>query len=340
MAPKRKLTPEQEVKFKARLLEGASDEELLTEFDLQNRGSIRDYRLRVKVTPEQRAAARGRVLAANNDPGDSPIDPRLDKELRDFMRREPIPPQIYYGKTVRFGALGDTHYGSLYEHQDVLDVAYDVFKRERIANVYHTGDMLDGEKMRKGHEYSIYVHGADAQVDHCAANYPRRKGIKTHFILGSHDLSFWNNGGTDIGERLAEKRPDLNYLGREEVDIAVQWEGLQARVRLRHPRGGTAYALSHHPQKHIESLSGGQKPNLILTGHYHKAEYMPCYRNVFSIQTGCIQPQTDFMRGKNLAAHVGFWIVEFRLDPEGGIGRLKAEFFAHYESRNFETIEV
>jgi predicted phosphodiesterase len=230
--------------------------------------------------------------------------------------------------------------GSLYEHQDVLNLAYKVFHKEGIDTVYHTGDMCDGEKMRRGHEYDIYVHGADAQVKNCVEKYPRFKGIRTFFILGGHDISFWVHSGVDIGEKIAEKRKDLICLGRDEQDVALSWRGRQARVRLLHPWWGSAYALSYQIQKYIDSLSGGQKPNIVLCGHTHKAEYLPCYRNVFTLQTGCIQGQTPFMRGKNLASHVGFWIVEFRIDPEGGVSRLKAEFFPVYEERFYTEVKV
>jgi hypothetical protein len=62
---------------------------------------------------------------------------------------------------------------------------------------------------------------------------------------------------------------------------------------------------------------------------YHKAEYLPCLRNVLAIQAGTLCGQTPFMRRKSIAAHIGFWIVEFGLGKE--INRFKCEFFAQYE---------
>ena len=100
-------------------------------------------------------------------------------------------------------------------------------------------------------------------------------------------------------------------------------------MRLFHPSGGTAYALSYRPQKVVESYSGGRKPNILIMGHYHKSEYIPCLRNVMVIQAGTTCGQTPFMRRKSIAAHMGFWIVEFQFGSD--INRFKAEFFAFYE---------
>lgn len=243
-----------------------------------------------------------------------------------------IPIHRYYGKTVRFGVLSDTHIGSLYENRELMEIAYDVFLKEGITNVYHCGDITDGEKMYRGQEYELYAHGADRQIDAVAERYPYRKGINTYFILGNHDLSFWKHSGNNIGEKISNKRKDLIYVGDEEVDILVGDKKNNAIIRLLHPHKGSAYAISYQIQKYIESLSGGQKPKVLLVGHYHKTEFLPSYRNVLAMQAGCTQSQTPFMRGRNLAAHTGFWIVELQIDENNSVRRFKPEFFAHYET--------
>jgi len=254
-------------------------------------------------------------------------------QILELLKKNVIPVHQYHGDIVRFGIVSDTHIGSLYEHSDVLRLAYKIFREEGITSVYHPGDICEGEKMHPGQEYEIYAHGADNQVDACCERYPEFKDITTYFIEGSHDLSFYKHSGTDIGPKISVKRPDLVCLGREEVDTIIKTKHGEIVLRLVHPGKGTAYALSYHPQKYIESLSGGQKPNILLMGHYHKAEYLPCYRNIFTLQCGTIQAQTPFMKRLNLAAHVGFWIVEFRVDKDNSIMRFKPEFFAHYEGR-------
>jgi hypothetical protein len=88
---------------------------------------------------------------------------------------------------------------------------------------------------------------------------------------------------------------------------------------------------SYKAQKIAESYTGGTKPNSLFIGHFHKADFLPSYRNVNVIQAGTFQAQTSFMRTKGLAAHLGGWIVEVDFNKEKSINRFKAEFIAFYE---------
>jgi len=255
----------------------------------------------------------------------------LERQIQELLKRDTIPVHAFQGKKVKIGIISDTHIGSLYARLDVLQVAYRMFKSEGVKNVYHAGDLVDGEKMYRGQEYEIYAHGSDAQIKEVENRYPHYRGITTYFITGNHDLSYFKRSGTDIGLSIKDKRLDMIYLGQEEADIDMMCGSQKVRFRLCHPRVGTAYALSYHTQKYIESLSGGEKPHIIVFGHTHKAFQLPDYRNICSIQGGTAQSQTPFMRGKNLAAHIGFWILEFTVNEPALVSRFKAEFFPVYE---------
>jgi len=258
-------------------------------------------------------------------------DPKLmQQQILKAMARRKVHISTYQGTEVKFGIVTDTHIGSIYETNELLVKAYEVFKRENIYDVFHAGDLCDGEKMYRGQEYEIYAHGSDSQVEAAVNRYPLVKGITTHFICGNHDLSFWKQSGNNIGKKIAALRSDMNYLGDDEADVLLKSDSGTAMLRLRHGGGGTAYAISYKIQQYINSLSGGHKPNILIQGHFHKAEYLPCYRHVFSIQGGCIQAQTPFMRAKHTAAHMGFWIVQAIFDGKLSIARLNANFFAHY----------
>lgn len=234
------------------------------------------------------------------------------------------------GKTVRVGVMSDVHKGSLYHQSGLLELAYDTFEKENITDVYVAGDLLAGGKMYRGQEFELFAHGVDAQVDLTVNSWPEKKGMTTHFITGNHDLSFHKNVGVDIGKLIPTFRSDFNYLGREEADIHFNTPTGVARMRLVHPSKGTAYALSYQPQKYIEALEGGKKPHVICMGHYHKAELMPNYRNIYLIQTGCVEGQTPFMRRNNLAAHCGFWMIEFLINEEALVSRFKSEFVSWF----------
>ena len=230
-------------------------------------------------------------------------------------------------KIIRFGLMGDTQLGCIDTQITHLHTLYDRYQSEGITQVYHTGDMTDGEKMRPGHEYELYVHGADAQVAHTVKTYPQRPGIVTDFITGNHDYSFIKTIGLDIGRQIANQRPDMRYRGYMSAVVELS---PHCTLELRHPQDGTAYALSYKIQKIIEAMSGGEKPNILAVGHYHKLEQM-FYRNVHAFQTACLCAQTNWMRGKNIAAIVGGWLIEAHVDDEGTVTRIKPEFFPFYK---------
>lgn len=226
-----------------------------------------------------------------------------------------------------FGMVGDKHMGSLHHHNDALHGYYDHAKSRGVEVVYDTGDLLDGHKIYRGQEFELRDVGLDAQVSRVCADHPRN-GIITKFIMGNHDASFKNEAGVVSGKIIASGRDDMVFLGEDQARIEYQTPNGAFSIMLLHPGGGSSYALSYRPQKIVESLEGGTKPDLIAIGHYHKADMIPSYRNVCAIQTGTFQKQTPFMARQGLAAHVGGWIVE--VTKGKGHNTIKAEFVAFY----------
>lgn len=229
---------------------------------------------------------------------------------------------------VRFALIGDTHINSMFTQLTFLYEFYDICKKSGVKHIYHTGDIDEGEQMRMGHQYECYTQGADAHVEEICRVYPSINGITTHFITGNHDASITKRCGHDIGIAIAAKRTDMDYLGR---DCAIVKLTPNCMLELRHPWGGSAYALSYKPQKMIDAMSGGEKPNILAIGHYHKAEYM-FYRNVHSFQTGTFCGQTSFMKGMGLSAHMGGWIIEALVDSKGYLKSIKPELVPFYKA--------
>ena len=230
------------------------------------------------------------------------------------------------GQTVRFAVVSDTHINSKYTQLTYLHDFYEECRKRGIKHVYNCGDISDGENMRVGHNYELYKIAADEQVDEICRVYPRVEGITTHFITGNHDASAMKHCGYDIGPAIALRRPDMKYLGK---DIAIVHLTPNCTMELLHPWDGGSYALSYRPQKIVEALDGGTKPNLLFIGHYHKALFME-YRNVATFLAGCFQGTTPFMRGKGLSRHMGGWIVEIDTDLNGYITRITPTFIPYY----------
>lgn len=226
---------------------------------------------------------------------------------------------------LRFAIVGDTHVGSLYVHAAALAGFYAHAKAEGVERVFHAGDVLDGHKVYRGQEFELRDIGLEAQVRRLDDLAP--DDVQTSFITGNHDQSFKTAAGAPVG-RLIEDATGWKFLGEEQARVEWQTPNGAFSLMLIHPGGGSSYALSYRPQKIVESLEGGTKPDMLAIGHYHKADFIPSYRNVAALQTGTFQRQTPFMARQGLAAHVGGWIVDVTVGD--GHNVIRAEFVAFY----------
>lgn len=246
----------------------------------------------------------------------------------------------YEGKWVRFGVCGDKHLGNMQSRLDVMKLLYDLYESEGITTVYDTGNWIDGEaRFNKG---ELLVHGMDAQLDYWIENHPARKGITTKFVAGDdHEGWYQQRESLEIGRYAMLKaqdagRNDLVYLGYAEALIELRAARGSRMMMVNHPGGGSAYAISYKGQKYVESLQGGEKPAVVLQGHYHKFN-LGYPREVWVVDTGTCCDQTLFMRKKQLQAHVGGCIVELQQAPDGRITRFRVEFLPFYDRGFYET---
>ncbi len=221
----------------------------------------------------------------------------------------------------RFGAFGDLHAGSKYARWDVRE---DLTKRAEAFGaqaILDTGNWIDGEK--PFNRYDLECVGLDAQVKLLAAKYPKT-AIPTYAVTGAdHEGWYAKSEGIDVGRYCESIMRDAGHswtdLGYMQADIILRNHKTNAVsvLRVMHPGGGTGYALSYRPQKIIESFEGGEKPAVLLLGHYHKIDF-GLVRNVWYVQTGTQQDQTPFMAQKAIEAHVGGFLLELEQDPQTG----------------------
>jgi len=131
--------------------------------------------------------------------------------------------------------------------------------------------------------------------------------------------------GIDIGEYIEGKATNMTCLGQHEGIITVNG----ARIMLFHGEDGSSYARSYRIQKIIEMFSGGEKPEILITGHDHKQIQM-FDRNVHAFGAGCIERQSSFMRGKKMAAHCGFWICRAVI-VKGEVRKITSTWYPIYK---------
>jgi hypothetical protein len=240
----------------------------------------------------------------------------------------------YENQVKVFGVTSDNHLGSKHERLDVLNALYDLYEAEGVTEVFNAGNWIEGEARFNKHD--IKVFGMDRQVDYFCENYPQRKGITTFFVAGDdHEGWYQQREQVEIGRYTMLRaqqggREDLVYKGYVECDIELKTAEGSSWMKLMHPGGGSAYALSYSAQKLVESFQGGEKPAVLLYGHYHKFDY--CYaREVHCIGSGCTCDQSVFMRKNKIQAHVGGLMVKINQAPAGHINRCQVEWLPFYD---------
>lgn len=247
----------------------------------------------------------------------------------------------YFGSTreVVFGATSDWHYANVHCREELIKFMYDVFKKEGVSLVFMGGNMIDGELYFN--RYELVANGIEGQTQYIINHAPQIEGITTYFITANHHETWGaNNVGLNYGNKLEDDmhragRKDWVYLSHIEGDIGFKTKEGECVVRIMHPQGGTAYATSYQPQKITESFQGGEKPHILLIAHYHKLSYF-MVRNVHTIQTGCLEDQTGFMRSRHIDAHLGFWIIRATLAPDGTVLKFTPTLYPFFDRKIYQ----
>jgi len=230
---------------------------------------------------------------------------------------------------IKFGVLSDLHMGHKCYQPKILEHAVKTFNKEKVEFVCIPGDILEGMSGREGHVYELEQIGATAQLKYGVEQLKKiKQQIYAITATNSHDgwFSSKNNMGFEVGPELERQVPNFEFLGYDEAEIVTK-PGM--KIRLSHPGDGTAYAISYKLQKYLNAISGGKKPDILLQGHYHKAEYL-FYRNVHAFDAGCLEAQTTFMKKKQTPAMLGYWVIE-AWGNKKGVDRIRPMFVPFYE---------
>jgi hypothetical protein len=232
---------------------------------------------------------------------------------------------------VKIGVSGDYHLGNMLFDDGLFNLYLKETKKEKVNIHLNTGDIFDGwYQNRPSSIFEQNAVGFDNQMKIAIEKFSKLDA-PLYFITGNHSYNtFVRGAGVEAGIYLEDKLNQLgheaHFLGNAEGDVVFN----NSKIKLLHPDGGSSYALSYRPQKIIESLSGGEKPEVLLIGHFHKIEQL-FYRNVHTFQTGTLCGQTKFMRGKNIPAHKAFWILDIYSNKNGGVDKIKTQLYTAYD---------
>lgn len=246
--------------------------------------------------------------------------------------------KIYFPeRSVRFLAFSDAHIGHKAYRPDIMDKMTKDAKRQKVDFAINCGDTIEGMSGREGHIYELTDLGYTQQMKRFGEEFEKfdkvREDFPVYSIEAQNSHSGWyknkGNAGVDIGQELEKKNSHYKFLGFDEQKLELE-NGLE--IGLRHPGGGTAYALSYNLQKYINAISGGQKPHILFQGHHHKSMHM-FYRNIFAYEAGTLAEQTPFMKKKNTPAHMGYWIIDAKLNRNKNkkVERVNSQFVPFFE---------
>ncbi len=219
----------------------------------------------------------------------------------------------------KLGLISDTHLCSDAERLDLIEAAYTRFQEDGIKTVIHSGDIMDGWEVYRGHAQHIKTAGAHNQALYCVENYPVRKGIKTFFIGGNHDMKSFEKQGIDQcslvvngfthNNKLVPARKDLVYLGQYSRMLMLPGE---ITAQVLHPHGGSAYAVSYPQQKRSREMRSDTRPHLQLSGHFHTFNWIvQDYTQMVALPA--FQDETEFFIRLGFGRQMGFCILDYQL---------------------------
>ena len=172
-------------------------------------------------------------------------------------------------KRQQIGVLSDLHCGSKYcMRAQIKDCVSDFYERG-IRNILVPGDLLDG--CYKHGVFELSHVGLEDQTKDLFETIPALPGLAYHCITGNHDHTFTELTGVNVGAFIVGQfkergRKDIRFYG----DCGAFIEICGAVVHLWHPMKGVAYAKSYQLQKQIEKYGSGEKPHILLAGHWHQ----------------------------------------------------------------------
>ena len=209
------------------------------------------------------------------------------------------------------GIISDTCLNSKYARLDILNTAYDFFKRSNVPYVLHCGNITEGYAKGDTHVEHILHQDYDGMLDYIQQNYPDI-GVPTYFIGGRNERSFFKRmvvmvdeegdnyesedykqsvwkEKTNVCQDLEMLRKDFNFLGWHNAKVRI---APRTTLALASPKSGSRkpYTISHPIQKIIESYGGGEKPDVQVVGYYNQ-RWSGIHLGINAIMVGTTQNQ-------------------------------------------------
>lgn len=220
--------------------------------------------------------------------------------------------------TVRFGIIGDPHFGSTAFSLKAWEHAVKVIVESGCDAILIPGNYIHGIAKHDavGHVTTNISMQLDMMLAAC-----KKFNIPIFFIDG-YDHEGWSikRDGVVVGEMLIGRAKDPKYVFLGVFKGDMHFGNPHSFLRVMHPGGGTSkgntsqaafnYVLSEF-QRGVTNL-----PRAIVMGHYHKFDICQPAHNVTVLQAGSIEGSGAHAQQNNLYSNQGVAIADVVLDPE------------------------
>ena len=237
------------------------------------------------------------------------------------------------------GVLSDLHMGSKYCLRTQLQECVAHFYERGIRSILIPGDLLDG-CYRHG-VFELSHTGLEDQTQDLFETLPNMPGLTYHCITGNHDHTFAAVSGVNVGSFIAgyfqnRGRSDIHFYGCSGAFIEI----MGVVIHLWHPKKGKAYAKSYHLQHQLEAYNPGEKPHVLLAGHWHDFAVVE-ERGIFGVACPCFQGSgSDFAKslGGNIA--LGGLIVSWEVAGKDLVRNFSVERRRYFEVETPTKVEA
>lgn len=230
----------------------------------------------------------------------------------------------FEGDELTFGFMTDPHIGSIFFEDSLMESFYKECEKQKANLIFCSGDITEGMSNRPDQIYELTDIGFSAQIEH-AQILLNKAPLPILAIDGNHDRWGIKSGGIFVVKEIAKKVPQMTFLNHDVGDTMING----TKWTLWHGEDTSSYATSYRIQKIIESMTGGDKPNVLLLGHTHKQAYI-FERNVHAVSGGALSYQSSWMRAKRIPCHTGFHILKARIN-DGQIINFTVTWYPFYK---------
>jgi predicted phosphodiesterase len=236
------------------------------------------------------------------------------------------------GGRFKIGVVSDLHAGSKYCLRAQLRDCIERMYSRGVRDILIPGDLTDG--CYKHGVFELKYSGIQDQIADLERMLPKKEGLRYHAISGNHDFTFSEKTGLDFGGVCegyfrSRGRVDLRCYGDRAATLRVGG----TTVRLLHPSGSCSYAISYKLQKFVEAFDSGEKPGILLVGHYHRSCYIYT-RGVHAFAVPTFQgPGSAFGKSLGLGPQaIGGLILSWKLTKFHTIRSLQFEPLSYFKT--------